>query len=320
MSTIKLGLIGASKWAELYHIPAIKALQHEENVRIVGVWNRTRATAVSTAQKYGIEKVYSTLDIAVNDPCLDGFIVTIHQSMVGAVIEKVVKRGIPFLTEKPPGNDAAEAKRIAHQVAVSNVVAFNRRYCPLNQRFKEIVDQMGNVYFTECHFYRHERLYKNFVIATGIHGINYLEFLFGEIVNLQTERWPNPQNDTFLWVSSICFASGVKGIIKFFPCSGSSIERYEVHSNNTSAYLKSAQHFTTDAPGEIVVYKKMEPERIIESPQNELPLAGSGYLNLYKDFLRAVRRNTPTLSNFGNAWRSMVVAESIEKGEPLPQP
>jgi predicted dehydrogenase len=318
MSTIKLGLIGASKWAELYHIPAVKALEREEKVSIVGVWNRTPATAVSTAQKYGIEKVYSTLDIAVNDPCLDGFIVAIHQSVVGAVIAKVLKRGLPFLTEKPPGNDAAEATRLARQVTVPNVVAFNRRYCPLNQQFKEIVDRMKNVYFTECHFYRHERLYKDFVIATGIHGVNYLEFLFGEIVNLQTERWPNPENDTFLWVSSIQFASGVKGIIKFFPCSGASIERFEVHSKNTSAYLKSAQHFTTDIPGKIVVYKKMELESIIESPQNEPPLVGSGYVNLYKDFLGAVRRNTPTLSNFGNAWRSMVVAESIEKGVPLP--
>jgi predicted dehydrogenase len=319
MDEIRLAFIGVNDWATHYHLPTLTQLRVAQNVKVCGIWNRTKAKAIDAAQRYGISNVYESLDDAANDPAVHGFVVVIHQSVVGSVIERILPRQIPFLCEKPPGNDTRESRGLAQRVDVPNVVAFNRRYSPMNQRYKEMVDCIRDVYFAECHFYRNERLYKNFVVATGIHGINYLEFLFGEIAHIRTEKWPNPGKDTFLWVSSIRFASGMRGLIKFFPCSGSSVERYEVHSRDWSAYFNSPQHFTTDIPGRIILYKEAKIEQVIEGSSGEDPLVESGYINIYTDFLKTIRGNSPTVSNFANSWRSMAVAESIEKGVPLPQ-
>jgi predicted dehydrogenase len=203
-------------------------------------------------------------------------------------------------------------------VTVSNVVAFNRRYNPLNQQFKRVVEQMSQVYYAECQFYRNRRYYQDFITATGIHGINYMEYLFGPIETVTTDKWKNPVNETHIWVNRVSFASGINGLLKFFPCSGANLERYEVHSNDTSAYLYSPQAYTEDIPGQIMVYEESKLQPVIRGNEDEDPLMTLGFVSEYSDFFEACMQNTPTISNFQNACHSMRIAEAIETGNDIP--
>lgn len=45
---------------------------------------------------------------------------------------------LPMLVEKPPVGSYREALELAARVRASNVVGFNRRYMPLNRRFREL--------------------------------------------------------------------------------------------------------------------------------------------------------------------------------------
>jgi predicted dehydrogenase len=140
-----------------------------------------------------------------------------------------------------------------------------------------------------------------------------MEYLLGQIQSGSTEKWKNPQNDTYIWVSQIVFKSGVKGVMKFFPCCGSSVERYEVHSNDISAYLFSPQHYTEDYPGQIIIHKNSKVHRIIEGDKKDDPLVVSGFVGEYVDFFDAIPGGRATISNFKNSSHSMKIAEAVEK-------
>jgi len=312
---INIAIIGAGKWSQMCHIPVIKYLEKKYPLHITGIWNRTIAKAVEASQKYHISKVYKSLNEAINDKKVNCFSIVINPLVLMNIIRKILKRNLPILCEKPPGVTAKDAKELSIIVKVSNVVAFNRRYTPINQQYKEIIENMKNIYYVECRLYRSERYCKHFITNTGIHGINYMEYLFGPIKKVKVDKWKNPINDTNIWICRMNFTSGLKGLIKFFPCSGSSIERYEVHSTNISAYLYSPQYYTEDYPGQIIIYKKLLKEiQTIRGNIEESHLFIYGFINEYIDFFNAFLKNVPTISNFQNVENSMRIAEMIEKG------
>jgi predicted dehydrogenase len=311
--TLNVAVIGTGEWARTYHLPALKYLASQVPVRIAGIWNRTADKAEHTARTFAIETVYGSLEEAVDDGQLDCFCVLVNPRVIPEIIEKLMTRNLPIFTEKSPGRSYREAQWLADRVEVPNVVAFNRRYMPINQQFKTLLDSLQDIYFAECHFYRNERLYDEFIIETGVHGINYLEYLFGPITDVHTEIWRNPGNGTSIYLCALRFVSGLKGIAKFFPCSGSSVERYEVHSDSTSAYLFSPQTYSSDYPGKIVIHREGKHKETIEGDGQLGMVINAGFVNEYLDFFNIVRTGGSGISNFANAANTMRVAEAIEK-------
>jgi predicted dehydrogenase len=310
---LRVAVLGAGEWAQKYHLPSLKILEAEIPFEIAGIWNRTRETAEQAARHFSIGRVYYSLHEILEDRHLDCFVVLVNSSALLETVSKLLSRGLPIFTEKPPGRSYQESLMLADLVTVTNLVAFNRRYMPINRRFKEQVNNIKGAYFAECRFYRNERHYDHFVLETGVHGINYMEYLFGPVISAQTRKGKNPSNDSSYWITWAIFESGMQGIFKFFPCSGSNVERYEVHGQDTSIYLRCPQTYTIDHPGEIVIHEKGKHVSSIFDDESEGPLLTSGFLNEYRDFFLAVRNGSPTVSNFRNACNTMKVAEAIEE-------
>ncbi len=311
-SPVRVAVLGTGEWACTYHFPALQSLAAEIPVEIAGIWNRTVASAERTARQFGIARVYRSLEEAVSDERLGGFIVLVNSAALAAIVARLLPRGLPIFTEKPAGASYQEARMLADLADVPNVVAFNRRYMPINRRFKELAAGIEDAYFAECHFYRNERRYDHFVMETGVHGINYMEYLCGPIRAIRTERHAMTPDQPDSWISSVRFESGMRGILKFFPCSGSSIERYEVHGADKSIYLHCPQTYTSDHPGMIAVHEKGKAVADILDEESEGTLLTAGLLDEYRDFFRAVRSGSLTASNFRNACNTMRVAEAIE--------
>ncbi|MCF8159877.1 MAG: Gfo/Idh/MocA family oxidoreductase [Polaromonas sp.] len=310
---LRIALIGAGEWAREYHLPSLAVLAKETAIEIAGIWNRTRETAEQVARQFSIGRVYDDLADALNDEHLDCFVVLVNSNVLLEIVSKLMVRGVPIFTEKPPGKTYLDALLLAQRIKVPNVVAFNRRYMPINRRFKQIADGIDRPYFAECHFYRNERNYDHFVRETGVHGINYMEYLCGPIIAVRTETGTISKNGSDFWISSVVFESGICGLFKFFPCCGSSIERYELHGRNTSIYLHCPQSYTSDHPGKIEVH---EHGRVISTLDDDDGdgLLTMGIIDEYRDFFRAITERSNTASNFGNAANTMKVAEAIESG------
>jgi len=311
LSKINVAVLGAGPWAQRYHLPALKILEKDECIEIAGIWNRTIEKANIAANQFNISRVYNNLDEVINDKVIDCYIILVHSDAVFNLAMLVNQSNLPIFIEKPPGNSFEQARQLAENIKVQNVVAFNRRYMPINQHFYDLVSNTEKPYFAECHFYRNAKLTKPFILETGIHGINFMEYFCGAvsaISKVQKSRTPNGEE---FWICDALFESGIRGILKFFSSCGSNIERYELHSDSQSLYLYCPQIYTTDRPGRIFVYKNGNLlETIYDQDKNELETAG--FLNEYRDFFSAIRYGTPTKSNFINSAHSLKIAELIQ--------
>ncbi|TVQ40499.1 MAG: gfo/Idh/MocA family oxidoreductase [Spirochaetaceae bacterium] len=316
---INIALVGAGEWSLKYHIPTIQALSDQWNLRVRGVWNRTKQKAEECARRYGVPRVYESLQELVDDPGVDCRVVVVSRTALAGILEVLSERSLPFLCEKPPGASGSEARSIAGRVSVPNVVAFNRRYSPLNRKLREIMEA-GSLepHYAECSLLRRARNDEHFVTETGIHAINYLEALFGPVRTAQTDMYPVPGTQVHNRVVDVVFSSGVRGVMKFFPYSGIAVERYEIQGMNHAAYLHTAQHYTDEDESALTVNREgptgsLDSERFTDEGAD--PLVAAGFVGEYEDFFRAVRDpRHETLSNFGNAVHSMLVAEAIEAG------
>ena len=309
---IRVAVVGAGEWSRQYHLPSLKALAREIPLEIAGIWNQNTETAELAARQFKIGHVYPTFDALASDDNVDCFVVVVNSSATAEIVCRLSSRQLPLFTEKPPGKSYQEAQRLAEQIQVPNVVAFNRRYMPINRRFKQLADGISDAFFAECHFYRNERHYDHFVIETGIHGINYMEYLCGPISRVDTEMYRLPGAGTDIWISSVTFESGMRGLFKFFPCCGSSIERYELHGRHSSIYLHCPQSYTSDHPGKIDIHENGKLITTLYDEDGGSPLRTAGILDEYRDFFRAVGDGSRTVSNFNNACNTMRVAEAIE--------
>lgn len=319
MRTIRIAVLGAGEWACARHLPALRALSGEAgreagiDLRIAGIWNRTRDRALRAARAFELPRVYDSLDQVVDDHHLDCFSVLVHPSALSGIVDRLRERRLPIFCEKPPGMTYAESLALARKIHEPNLVAFNRRYMPIGRRYRQMVKELADVYFAECRFYRSGRVIRRFVLETGVHGINFMEFLLGPIREVGTETLGAPSRGARPRVCRVRFDSGVQGILKFFPSCGSSVERYEVHGKDTSLYLHVPMEYTTDHPGRIIVHRNGREESGVEDESREV-LTAEGFLAEYLDFFTAVADRSPTVSDLNSACNTMRIAEAVEAG------
>ncbi|MDF1513660.1 MAG: Gfo/Idh/MocA family oxidoreductase, partial [Anaerolineae bacterium] len=263
---INLAYIGSGGWARKHHFPALDYIRSQDGnpyaIKLRGITSLENEVAQAVAAQYGFESVYPDVPTLLADEKVDAVAVAVNPESAKQVLSQVAKRKIPIFSEKPPGISTMEAQELGQLIDVPNVLAFNRRFIPLNQKFKQIVGEMDPITFMEGSFYRHARLDETFMIGTGIHWINFIEFIFGEIQHVQTERWKNPENESWLRIAKLIFVSGLRGMIKVFPCTGSEYERMTVHSHNQSIYLDGPM---AGQPGEIIIDHGNE-RTVIEQP------------------------------------------------------
>lgn len=321
---LRLAFVGSGNWARKVHFVALAYVreQGEYALHLRGIYSLDGESARSVAAQVGFERVYASMADLLADGELDAIAVAVSPSALVSVMEQVVTRRLSVFSEKPPGISRVEAQRLAALVDVPNVVAFNRRYIPLNNVFKSVVEEMRDLFFVEGHFFRHNRQDPTFALETGIHWVNFMEYLFGEIRTLRNERWRHPQNESWVRLAHLTFASGVRGLLKIFPCTGAQGERLEVHSPARTAYLYGP--LWAD-PGEIVIeenktaeelHKQLLVRRTIPGGQG-LEIVERGIVGEYEEFFAAVCSGMSTRSNFQNAINSMRVAQAIEEGNDI---
>jgi predicted dehydrogenase len=290
---LNLALIGSGEWAVDYHLPTIYSDDLKDKLNLCGVWNRTRSKSERVAKEWEIPHIYASLDEILQDSDIDAVSVVVNSRAVGQILRRLSRRHLPILCEKPPGRDSREAKNL--------------------------VDKLESIQFVECHFLRRHREDQKFVTETGVHGINFLEYLLGPIRAVDAERWFSEGKNNYNWLARLTFASGLRGFIKFFPSAGISLESIEVHGDDVSLYLDSEQHFTDTTEGRITHYRNTKRNKIAKRNvvinREGGRLRRGGFVGEYLEFISAVQKRTSPLSNFGNSWTSMRIAEIIEQGK-----
>lgn len=314
MNPLRVGIIGAGAWATRYHLPALQRLANRGELRIAGIWSRTRAHAEAAARSGGIPRVYERMDDLLGE--VDCVSVVVSKQVVAELLARIARRGVPFITEKPPGASFAQIDRLAREIAVPHVVGFNRRYQPLSRVVMELLPELVPVQYVECTMTRAARNDAHFVTETGIHCLDLLAYWFGPVRKVDTVRWQAGGSPA--WVARLFFESGLRGVAKLFPFGGANTERYEIHSEHQFLAVRTRQHHVPDEPNEVVLSgsggsRDATTARIPVGDSGD-PLIDQGFLGEYEDLLRAIRAKSSysTLSNLRSCLNAIRIAELIE--------
>ncbi len=138
---VRVGLLGAGKWAQEAHLPGFTL---DDRCEVVGICDPERSRAEALAQEFGIPNVttdwhelVSRADIDLIDVCTPS---ATHFELAMASIDS----GKHVLCEKPVAFDFRETRRaaeLARSKGLKTKLGFTFRYAPAMLYMKHLIDQ-----------------------------------------------------------------------------------------------------------------------------------------------------------------------------------
>jgi predicted dehydrogenase len=113
----RLGIVGTG-WVTDRHLPALHRIGRTE---LVGVVSATPGRAEAVTDRWG-GAAYRTVEAMLDDARPDVVFVCRPPHMAAAVLETLIDRGVPFLTEKPLAATAEDAERIGRLLDTRRLV------------------------------------------------------------------------------------------------------------------------------------------------------------------------------------------------------
>jgi predicted dehydrogenase len=192
----KVCVIGAGTISD-YHIAGLQAAGAEVALLI----NRTLDKAVDKASQYGISNVGDSLDDLWSATDIAGAIIATPDSTHLEIALNAISHGMPVMIQKPLATTSAECKAILEAGAKAGVpvyVSFMHRYFEEVAALKELLTNgtLGNVLHIRLRnatpgagwapwFYDSASVGGGAHMQLGVHGIDLIRFIFGEISSVR---------------------------------------------------------------------------------------------------------------------------------------
>ncbi|MFJ1456365.1 Gfo/Idh/MocA family protein [Nocardia sp. N2S4-5] len=116
---IRVGVVGASGWADGSHLPALAALEQFE---VTAVATTNQASADRAAAAHGVRHAFADSRALVAHPEVDMVVVSVRASGHAAVIRAALDAGKHVVSEWPLGIDAEEAGELTEAASAAGVV------------------------------------------------------------------------------------------------------------------------------------------------------------------------------------------------------
>lgn len=192
---VRVGLIGAGGIARTYHVPALQALPE---VSITAVCSRTPEHARALGEEVGANWAGTDVSELLARPDVDAVLILTPNHTHVQIVELAAAARKPMLLQKPMGRTSAECRRMIEAAADSRtplVVSFMHRYLPEVQQARRYIrdgligriesvrlrNAPGNTSTIRDWFYRRELVGGGCALDIGVHGIDLLRYLIGEV-------------------------------------------------------------------------------------------------------------------------------------------
>lgn len=323
----RIGMLGAGFISD-YHLSGLQ----QAGAEIVSLYSRTEATAAAKAAQYGIP--HHTTDhaelLARDD--LDAVVITTPDFTHEPLAIAAAQAGQAILLQKPMARSSAECRRIiaaAEAAGVPLFVSFMHRYLVEIERTRALlaVGTLGPVHTVRqrnatpgadwaAWFFSKEKVGGGVVLQLGVHGIDLLRQLFGEIVQVkattallrQTRTLADgtlvqPDNeDTALAIYR--FASGVQATheMSYNEVAGTDRFRMEIYGERGTAWLRTER-------GRLALYA---PDQTSQPGWFEpaLPPPNFAYRQ-HRHFLEMLTGAAPPDSSARDGLATLLVSEAI---------
>jgi predicted dehydrogenase len=191
--TVRVGLIGGGYIAE-YHLAGLAAAGGAE---VPVLATRTPARAATLARRFGIPEVVGDYRKLLERRDVDAVVIATPDDTHEAIAVAAAEAGKAILLQKPMARTAAECRRIigaARRASVDLQVSYLQRHFEETVRARELLadPRVGPVLSVRIRnatpgpdwgdwFFSRERVPGGVVHQLGIHGLDLLRHLFGDI-------------------------------------------------------------------------------------------------------------------------------------------
>lgn len=314
----KICSIGCGDMATVGHGPAFRRYAQENpEVTLAACCDLDPAKAEQFRSAFGFARAYTDMDqmLAAEKP--DAVSLVVPTFLTEQLTAKILRAGVPVILEKPPGLNREQTLRLmdlAQQTGTPNQVAFNRRFMPMIQRFKQLRRGREDL-FWQYDFYRSNRKDEDFS-TTSIHGIDTVRFLAGkDYRHVDFHYYPNPHDSALVPIITLDFelVDGARGRITFDPASGICAERCIMHGTNEMIYAALPYHGingSMDGPGSIMVAEKNQVILKEEAPEEEFFIS-NGFYGENAHFFDCVRAGVRPKDDIASGLQAVEIADCI---------
>jgi len=309
---VRVAIIGAGDMANYVHYPSLASLA---DVEIAAICDLDHQRLNSTADKYRVDKRYGDYRKMIEEVAPDAVYAIGQPHIMYDIWVWCLQQGRHLYIEKPLGITMHQARvlaRLAEEHGCITQVSFQRRSCPMVVMLREECLKRGPIVHAVCQFYKREiKPYlaaRDRMIDDGIHAIDTLRWMCGgEVVKIESLAKRVLVPDINFITALVHFDNGATGLFTTSWSSGRRIFRVEMHAPGICAEAEheGKGHLYADGDTKGVEYDTREV-----AGSNELFVYG-GFQAKHREFIDAVRSGKQPGSHFGDAIRTMEVAERI---------
>lgn len=307
-----LGIVGGGAWFEAMHAPAIRS-QKGINRIVLACLDEKLAKAL--CKKWGYDKYY--LDYREMAKCekLDAVCIVTPPVAAPAIIAWFLKQGVPVFTEKPPAADLKSMGPLLKIRGAPCFVAFNRRHIKPVREARKWIQAQPKITHVSVDFLRHDTKAPEHLMASAIHSIDCLRFLFGEAEEVRALSGGVKFFDSkaVAYGGLIRFKSGVLGVLNYNCRSGLVRERYSVFAEDKTLIMDLTDKCGSFDNKRIRIYENLK--KVLEKTYCKgSPSDINGITTEHEYFLSCVRRGVRMMPDLNDAAKTMRLAEVINRG------
>jgi predicted dehydrogenase len=298
--------------ANYVHYPSLASFS---DVEIAAICDLNAERLNTTADKYGVERRYADYRKMIEEIAPDAVYVIGHPDQMYPIWMWCLDHGLNLYIEKPMGITVHQARSLAYAAEKNGCitqVSFQRRTCPMVVKLREECLKRGPIVHAVCEFYKclivpylepRDRMTDD-----GIHAVDTIRWMCGGEVTRIHSLTKRVQVPDINFISALLeFDTGATGLMVTSWSSGSRTFRVEMHAPGirVDAEHEGKGYLYADGDTKGVVYDSQEA-----AGSDQIWVYG-GFQAKHREFLDCVRHGGQPGSHFGDAVKTMELAERI---------
>ncbi len=314
--TVRVGFIGAGNRANASHYPSVADLP--DLAEMAAVCDLDEQKLKATADRWGIRRRFTDLHEMLDAVELDAVYCIGPPTVLPRMVMPCLRAGRHVFTEKPLGVSSEDARMMADAAADNEcltMVAFNRRFAPINRHCMKLVEERGGPTQVIVEYHKpsqqvpHDGL--SMMVYDISHAVDATRWWLGEPQEIQATVRTGRSDEGTIYNALMSYDSDAVGILTANRDSGTRYERVEVHGPGIICSIFAPDY------AEVFVDGAKEPETITGED-----LAGTddvrvtyGFLAENRHFLEAVRDRVQPQPSFEDAAQTMWLCERLQDGD-----
>jgi len=309
---VRVAMIGAGSMANAVHYPSLASFP---DVEIAAICDLDPARLHATADKYGVARRYSDYRQMIAEVTPDAVYAIGQPHLMYDVWVWCLRQGLNLYIEKPMGVTIHQARALAYlaeQKGCITQVSFQRRACPMVVRLREECLRRGPITHAVCEFYKCSLdpylEARDHMMDDGVHAIDTLRWMCGgEVIAVESVVRRVRTPDINFITAVLHFDNGAIGVMLNSWTSGRRIFRVQMHAPGVCAEAEHEGKGYLYADGDV---KGIEFETRQVAGSDDFFVFG-GFQAKNREFIDCVKAGRQPSSHFGDAVKTMEVAEKI---------